>query len=119
MDKIQAAAAEMGVEIQNTRVTSPPTLLPGFNFYVEAFWRLHTCRPQGVSEVAWIPWTATAEYADRYGVGSGPAFYMFVFYIENMDAAYRDYMKEKAEAAEAMEKSKRGDNPGDSQQKAH
>lgn len=114
MDKIQAAAAEMGVEIQSTRVTSPPILHPGFNFYIEAFWRLHTCRPPSGSDVAWIPWTATAEYADRYGVGTGPAFYMFVSYIEQMDEAYRGYTKTKAEAAEQAEEARkeRGDIPG-------
>jgi hypothetical protein len=95
VDKIMAAAAEMGVEIQNTRVTQPPELFLGFNFYIEAYWRLHTCRPQGMTEIAWIPWTAINEYAKRYGMEE-VAFYRFVFFIERMDEAFRNYVKSKS-----------------------
>jgi len=90
-----AAAAEMGVVIQNTRVTHPPELFPGFNFYIEAFWRLHTCRPQAMSGSAHIPWTAIDRYAERHDM-SPTQFYRFVHYIEMMDDAFREYVKSKS-----------------------
>lgn len=113
MDKIQAAAAEMGVIIQSTRVTQPPVLYPGFNFYVEAFWRLHTCRPQGFNEVAWIPWTATEKYAERYEL-THVSFYRFIHMIECMDDAYRKYVQSKT-----PEKTDGSDNDGTVEQKAN
>jgi hypothetical protein len=87
-----AAAAEMGVEIQNPRVTQPPELFPGFGFYIEAFWRLHTCRPQGISEIAWIPWTSINDYAKRYSLNE-VGYYRFQYFIERMDEAFRKYVK--------------------------
>jgi len=110
---IEAAAAERGVDISNTRITEPPSLYAGFDFYITAFWRLHSCRPQAWSGVAWIPWTAIERYASRYDI-KGTDFYRFVHYMEMMDSAYRDW----AGAKQQQETESSGDdNTGSAQQK--
>ena len=99
---IEAAAAERGVEISNARITESPSLFPGFDFYITAFWRLHTCLQPAMSGVNWIPWTAIHMYADRYDI-RGTDFYRFAHYIEMMDAAYRSWADEKRKQQEAKE----------------
>jgi hypothetical protein len=111
VDKLEAAAAEMGVEIKNARVAEPPELHPGFSFYVEAFWWCHSCRAQGVNSVPPIPWLAYHEYAQRYKV-TGPDFYRFQFFMDHMDTAFCDYMDEKRQTRNRMEEVKRKNRDG-------
>jgi hypothetical protein len=58
-----------------------------FNFYIEAFNELSTCRPIGMGEGP-IPFTSIAEYAKIYEVEQGEEFLEFLYYIRAMDSEY-------------------------------
>lgn len=91
----------MGAPIPD-KIKNAPILLPGLQFYYQAFLDLSTCRPLGMSEGP-IPWSALNTYAEREGL-TDDDYDRFSSLIRAMDAAYLGHRDKKREAKEAQEK---------------
>lgn len=65
--------------------------IAGFEFYIEAFKELGSCRPVGMG-LGQIPFTAILEYYKLYPVGS---VYEFWHIIRQMDNAFLTLQAEK------------------------
>jgi hypothetical protein len=90
------------IRTQLERNVAPPDwyldkteLLPGQEFYLQAFDRLTTCRSVGNGAVSRIPWTATWEYAKAEEL-TLDEFRVFQYVIEVMDSEYIRWVSEKA-----------------------
>ena len=77
------------------RIKNAPRLLPGLDFYFEAFMHLTSCRESGWG-VGPIPWTAIIRYCDEIGL-QGDQREDMVHHIEVMDKAYIDHQNKKQE----------------------
>lgn len=67
-------------------VRDAPDLLPGLEFYFNAFLALTTCRVNGFG-MGQIPWTAINEYCFTYGI-DGDEREDMQFVIRKMDEEY-------------------------------
>ena len=67
----------------------------GDDFYMEAFWNLHTCRQLGMS-MGWIPWIAMERYATVWGLDEDNTR-AFIMVIRSMDGAYLEWEHEQSE----------------------
>jgi hypothetical protein len=67
-------------------IANAPELWQGLELFYTAFMDLTTCRPLGMSEGP-IPWTAIAEYCDRYDIADEQREDLFYF-LREMDTAY-------------------------------
>ena len=67
-------------------IKNAPELAAGLDFYLQAFWDLHTCRPTGWSE-GQIPWTSLVEWGRMY-CENQEQFEVLEFHVKNLDAAY-------------------------------
>jgi hypothetical protein len=70
----------------------PPTLFVGAETYVQAFWKMHTCRPVGFGEGP-IPWTVIQNYCTIYGMDPEMSS-DFEDIILAMDRAYLKFRSE-------------------------
>lgn len=85
-------ARRMGEAIPES-IKNAPTLLPGLEFYMNAFWTLSTDRNLGMAEGP-IPWTAIDRYAIRHDIW-GWDFERFEFLIKAMDVTYIEFRSKK------------------------
>lgn len=83
-----------GRELPQWYLEEPP-LYVGDDFYIKAFWRLSTCRPQGLTPGK-IPWFALVEYGHHVGLDDD-TIELFELVISAMDNAYTKRLSEKAE----------------------
>jgi hypothetical protein len=70
----------------------PPDLIPGAALFLEAFWKLCSCRSVGWAEGP-IPWTAVVEYGTICGL-SGEDLFDFEEIILAMDKAFLRHRSE-------------------------
>jgi hypothetical protein len=70
-----------------------PVLLPGEDFYINAFWDLSTCRQIGMDSGP-IPWDKIHEYGLHTGLDDD-ILKMFVSIIRTMDTGYLDWQTEQ------------------------
>jgi len=75
-----------------------PDLLPGQNFYLEAFDQLTTCRFVGGGSIGRIPWTALWKYSEAHGM-SEEEFKLFQHVINCMDTFYVQWVIENSKGA--------------------
>lgn len=75
---------------------SRPDLLPGQEFYLQAFDRLTTCRPIGSGAIGRIPWTATVKYGEVYEMDFYE-FQTFQYLMERLDTEYIGWVQKKAD----------------------
>ena len=92
------AALDKGRDLPDWFLEEPP-LLPGDQFYLDAFWDLSTCRPVGMSEGP-IPWTSIVEYWRMSGLDDD-TMELFVGVIRAMDAEYMIWRNDQAERQKA------------------
>lgn len=70
-------------------IRNAPELGPGLEFYLSAFWDLHTCRQIGFG-VGPIAWTATQEYA-KIVCESPEEINDFHYLIKGLDNKYLEW----------------------------
>lgn len=73
-----------------------PKMLPGDDFYLDAFWKLNTTRMIGM-DLGPIPWDKCVLYA-TYMKLDNDIFEHFIGIIMSLDVAYLDWYREKVEA---------------------
>lgn len=61
----------------------------GFEFYLDAFRELGSCRPGGL-DIQPIPFTAIYEYSRIYHIAEGDDFEDFLYVIRRLDNEYLD-----------------------------
>jgi len=88
------AAIERGVEPPSF-LKPEPLLLPGDQFYLDAFWDLSTCRQMGMG-LGPIPWKDILEYA-QYKELDCDLVDMFFLTIRAMDRVYLDWSDKRAD----------------------
>lgn len=89
------------------KIKNAPILLPGLQFYYQAFLDLSTCRPLGMPEGP-IPWSAINIYAERQDL-TDDDYERFFTLLRAMDAAYLDYRDKKRVTKENKEKQEQSD----------
>lgn len=91
------------------RIKNAPILLPGLQFYYQAFLDLSTCRSLGMAEGP-IPWDAINIYAERHVLVEDD-YDRFFTLIRAMDVAYLDYRdKKRANNEKRVNKENQGAN---------
>jgi hypothetical protein len=74
-----------------------PDVLPGDEFYLEAFWDLSTCRASGMG-IGSIPWRDIVFYADYMRL-EPDIKQVFVPTIRAMDAVFLEHMDKKQQTS--------------------
>lgn len=72
--------------LQSRGMLQPEDVKPNvepFEFYVDAFRELSTCRPSGMGGLSAIPFVSIVEYAKIYDVGD---FHEFLYLVRIMDS---------------------------------
>jgi hypothetical protein len=75
-------------------IRDAPELLPGLQFFYDAFKALTTCRGSAYSSEGPIPWTAMRDYCVEYDVDLDDREYLYAI-ISHMDDAYLNFKAEK------------------------
>ncbi len=76
-----------------------PEVLPGDQFYMQAFFELSTCRNySAMGDMLPIPWTAIVHYGNLHGL-KGLMLDHFCTCVRAMDNAYMDWRRESQEKA--------------------
>lgn len=81
-------------------------LQTGLHFYYTAFLTLSSCRPLGLGAEGRVPWTAVAQYADRYGLDEEEMDLLWTLVCE-MDSAYLRHAQKKGKIADKPTAEKR------------
>lgn len=74
-------------------IANAPELKPGLEFYIEAFWELHTCRSIGM-DVGPIPWTAVQTYGTIH-LDTAQEIFELHYLIRAMDHKYQEVRAEQ------------------------
>lgn len=86
-----------------SRILNAPELLPGLDFYMQAFNRLTASRQLGHGCIGAIPYPAISLYCKDEGIDGDLREELF-YHVEHLDAAYIRWQNEKAKAeAEARQ----------------
>jgi len=80
-----------------------PSLYPGLQFYYTAYLTLTSCRTSAGMSEGRIPWTAVAQYADRYGLDDEEMDLLWTLVCE-MDSVYLKYQQKKGKIKSAADK---------------
>ena len=80
-----------------------PDVTPGDDFYLDSFFRLHTCRPSTMDGMAPIPWDTIVNYALMYNL-DGLLVNHFVDCIRAMDNGFMEFHKAPNKALDSVQK---------------
>lgn len=69
------------------RIQEAPELLPGLDFYLQAWFDLDSCRSPGFDGRTRIPWTAARLWAEEYGLEDEERDEFF-YLLSELDTAY-------------------------------
>ena len=76
-------------------LANAPELLPGLDFYYEAFQRLTTSRLMGYASCGPIPYAAISGYCKDEGIEGEMREDLF-YHVERLDAAYISFQTDKS-----------------------
>lgn len=71
-----------------------PQLQPGLELYWTAYHEISTDRPQSISEIAPIPFSAIARYAKIFGI-CGEDFEDLLYFVRAMDRTFLEWVDNK------------------------
>lgn len=75
-------------------ILEAPVLQPGLQFYYSAYLTLASCRSLGFGAEGRVPWTAVAQYADRYGLDEEDLDLLWTLVCE-LDSCYHKFQQKK------------------------
>ena len=75
---------------------NPPELMPGLDFYLNAFYALNSCRSVGMA-LGPIPWTSMMEYAKMYCTTEDSTEDL-LYHVKNLDETYLNWIAESNKA---------------------
>jgi hypothetical protein len=77
----------------------PVAVFPDLQWAMSGFWRLSNARPAGFNGVLRIPFAEINAYCSLHGFDHSKT-QDFLYYVENLDAKFMEFVKEKQEEEE-------------------
>ena len=78
---------------------NPPPISKGDRVYMAAFWDLSSCRQSGGGTMGRVPWTAVAEYAEKWLGWDRRGLRRLWTIVGKLDDAYRKWSKDEHDKA--------------------